>query len=517
MVALRLKVKPLSLEAGGRRIVILNESDASELGVRSLNRVSITYGSRNLIAIVNITKRFVDEGWIGTYEEVTSYLKLREGVEINVESAPPPLSIQHIREKLSGRTLDDKALYEIVHDIVHGYLSEVEIAAFVTALHLHGLSLEEAAGLSKAMVETGEVLELKRHPIVDKHSIGGVPGDKTTLIVVPVIASLGYVIPKTSSRAITSAAGTADRAEVLMPVDLTVNEIREVINKVNGCIVWGGALQLAPADDVFVRVEHPLSIDPLLLPSIMAKKKAVGAEYLVIDIPTGKGAKVMTMDEANILAKDFIRLGEFLKIKVKCAITQGEQPIGYSVGPALEAKEALEVLSGIRKVPDLLNKVAHIASILLEMVGVKNPYAKVLRVIEKGKAEAKLREIIEAQGGDPNVKPEEIPLGDHTYTVKAKRKGIILWIDNSKLVEIARSLGAPKDKGAGIRLYKKLGEPVNKGEAIFTLYAEKGYKLDYTLKLLTEESFIGIGNRTEMLLQKIEKAPPYTRAFILER
>jgi AMP phosphorylase len=190
------------------------------------------------------------------------------------------------------------------------------------------------------MVETGERLELKKKIVLDKHNIGGSIGDKTSMLLVPIIASLGYTIPKTSSRAITSPAGTADKVETIMPVDLTIDEMKEVVEKTNGCLVWGGALHLAPADDIFIRIEYPLEIDPLLFPSIMAKKKAVGATHLVIDIPTGRGAKVKTIGDAQILAKDFITLGSMLKIKVNAAITYGEQPIGYSIGAGLEAKEA---------------------------------------------------------------------------------------------------------------------------------------------------------------------------------
>jgi len=515
---LKLKVKPLSLEAGGKWIVILNETDAEEIGVKSLNRVRVGFNGRSITAIVNTTSYFIDHGWMGTYREVTSYLGLKEGVEVDVEPSPPPRSIQHIREKLRGRSLDRDAIYEIVYDVVHGNLSEIEITAFVASLHMYGLSLEEAAAMSEAMVATGERLELERKPILDKHSIGGVPGDKTTLIVVPIIASLGYTIPKTSSRAITSAAGTADRAEALMPVSLSISEMKEVVEKTGGCIVWGGALHLAPADDIFVNIERPLQIDPLLLPSIMAKKKAVGAEYLVIDIPTGRGTKVKTIGEANLLAKDFIRLSDLLGIKTKCCITYGEQPIGFTVGPALEAREALELLSMSRSVPDLLDKACNIAGMLLESVGEEGGYDTALATVKKGVALSKLREIIEAQGGDPDIKPEDIAVGGCRYTFRSSRKGVVLWIDNNSLVEAVRLLGAPKDKSAGIELHKKVGGIVEPGDPLFTLYAEKEYKLDYTISKIEEEGlFIGVGGYMDMLIQKVERAPVYSKAFILER
>ncbi|HDN02263.1 MAG TPA: thymidine phosphorylase, partial [Candidatus Bathyarchaeota archaeon] len=366
-----LKVKFLEVEAGGKPVVVMNREDAEDIGVTSLGRVNVKFGGREVTAIVNTTTALIDVGVLGLYDEVRRALNIMEGETVEVEIAPFPTSVHFIRNKLRGRKLTYHEVLEIVEDAVKGNLSEIEIAAFVTALHIFGLDLDEANSLSKAMVETGNVLELDRYPILDKHSIGGVPGDKTTLLVVPIIASCGFTIPKSSSRAITSAAGTADRAEVLMPVNLNLEEMREVVEKTNGCIVWGGSLYLAPADDIFVRVEHPLSIDPLLLPSIMSKKKAVGADMLVVDIPCGRGTKVKTIGEADLLAKDFIELGGRLGIKVQCAVTYGEQPVGYAVGPALEAMEALNVLAGRSAVPDLVDKATDIAGILLEMAGVE--------------------------------------------------------------------------------------------------------------------------------------------------
>src|SRR5574337_1214602 len=216
------------------------------------------------------------------------------------------------------------------------------------------------------MVATGKQLHLRKKIIADKHSIGGVPGDKTTLLVVPIVAAAGLTIPKTSSRAITSAAGTADRAEMLMPVEIEVKEMRKVITECNGCIIWGGALDLTPADDIFVRAEYSLSIDPLLLPSIMSKKKAVGATHLIIDIPTGRGAKVKTIGEADLLAKDLIELGRKLGIHTQCILTHGEMPVGYTLGASLEAREALSVLMNKSNVPDLIDKACHLAGSLFE-------------------------------------------------------------------------------------------------------------------------------------------------------
>ncbi|MCS7365888.1 MAG: thymidine phosphorylase, partial [archaeon GB-1867-035] len=337
-------------------------------------------------------------------------------------------------------------------------------------------------------------------------------------VLVPIVAAADYTIPKTSSRAITSPAGTADRMEVLCPVNLSLEEIEKVVNKVNACIVWGGALDLAPADDLFIQVEYPLAIDPLLLPSIISKKKAMEADYVVIDIPTGRGAKIKTIGEAHELAKEFIELGRRLDMNIQCAITFGEQPLGYAIGPALEAREALLTLMG-KGPKDLEEKAINLAGILFEMVGESNGKKKAREILRKGLAERKLREIIEAQGGNPKIKIEDIPIGREKAIITAAKEGRIVWINNRDIAHLARTAGAPKDKGAGILLNVKLGDYVKKGDKLFTIYAERLTKLEEAIKLTEQLEVIGISKdiRDLMLIERIPTEKIHEKTFILER
>ncbi|MDI6807053.1 MAG: thymidine phosphorylase, partial [Candidatus Aenigmarchaeota archaeon] len=188
---MKLKTKLLGLETGGKPIVVLNVSDAEDLGIRSSARVELSYSGKKLTAIVNTSPKLIKIGMIGVSEEVKKSLGLKEENIINVEVAKFPASLQFIRNKLQGRKLSYKEICEIVKDVVEGNLSEMEIASFVTALDTRGIDLDEAASLSVAMVETGEKLKLKKKIVCDKHSIGGVAGDKTTLLLVPIVASLG--------------------------------------------------------------------------------------------------------------------------------------------------------------------------------------------------------------------------------------------------------------------------------------------------------------------------------------
>ncbi len=511
---MELVAKILHITAGGRRIAILSDETANSLGVHSGDRISVTNANNKIIAIANIAKD-IPQNRVGLYVEASQILNLKAGNKVDVQLAQIPESLVHVRAKIKGQRLREKDIANIVRDVVERHLSEVEISAFLTALNMHGLSMGESEAMSRAMVETGKTLDFGEAPILDKHSIGGIPGDKTSILVVPIIAAAGLTIPKTSSRAVTSPAGTADRVETLCPVNLKVEEIRETVRKTNGCLVWGGSLELAPADDLFIQVEYPLGIDPLMLPSIMSKKKAIGATHVVIDIPTGTGAKIKTMTEAYLLASDFVDLGKRLGLTVQCALTFGEQPLGCAVGPALEAREALTALMG-EGPQDLLDKATSLAGLLFEMVGIENGQRKAESIIQSGKAEQKLRQIIDVQGGNPKVRPEEIRVGGKTEILCADQSGRVLWINCENIAQIARAAGAPKEKAAGVVLKAKLGDVVKKDSPLFEIYADRGTKLESALELgRTLQPYV-LSRKAEeqMVLDQVPaKASPINRSL----
>ncbi len=514
---MKLIAEVLKITAGERQIAILSEETANLLGVLSSDRICIKYHNKQIIAIANLATHF-PKNRIGLYEEISENLGLKNEETVEVHLAQLPESLRHVRAKVRGERLREHDFVTIVKDVVERHLSEVEIAAFLTALNIYGLSMGENEALSRAMVDTGETLNFGEAPILDKHSIGGIPGDKTSLLVVPIVAAAGFTIPKTSSRAVTSPAGTADRFEILCPVNLSVNEIKTVVNKTNGCLVWGGAFDLAPADDLFIQVEYPLGIDPLLLPSIMSKKKAIGATHIAIDIPTGDGAKIKSMTEAYTLASDFVDLGKRLGMKIQCALTFGEQPIGFAVGPALEAQEALLSLMGGGPA-DLKEKAVSLAGMLFEMVGVEEGRPKAQSILQSGRAERKLREIIEAQGGNPLIKPDELPIGDNKVEVTASQAGKVLWISNEDIVHIAKAAGAPRAKGAGVLLMVKLGEAVKKDGTLLEIYAERSSKLQSALKLAKRLNPIMLSKKNEerMVLDRVPKKIANKKPFMLER
>ncbi len=500
-----MKVKCLDLDAGGKTIAVLNSKDAEELGVYSLDRVIIHTDEDSLTAVVNTSEKFVPQGVVAVFDEVREELALNPGQSVDVESRGPLKSKQYIRHKLEGIELTTEEIREIITDVVERNLNDLELTAFVTGISMRGLSIGESTSLIEAMVETGSILSFGG-TVCDKHSIGGIPGDKTSLLLVPVVAASGLVIPKTSSRAITSPAGTADRAEMLMPVELELSDIEQVVHKTNGCLVWGGSLDLAPADDLLIQIEHPLGVDPLLLSSIVSKKKSAGATHVVIDIPTGSRAKIKTVREASRLADQFTQIGKELDMVVTCTATFGEQPLGFCIGPALEAREALSTFSSQRS--DIKEKVAVLCGVLFSMVGKVHTFEEgkaLANTLLETKAEDKLRQIIEAQGGDPDITPEDIPIGDCSQRVAAERKGTVKWINTKALAAAASAAGCPKDKGAGIRLFKKLGDPVHQGEPLLEIIAEKSFKLERAEQVAAENVLMGITDSWEqsMLLERL--------------
>ncbi len=468
----------------GAHEVLLNREDAEDLGLRTQDRVKVVRGKgKGLSAVVGITDTLVSKGEAGAFIKLWKDLNLEDGEKVYIVPTSRPASIDFVRKKIYGNTWSQEEINTIVDDIAFGNLSDIELAAYTTAVNINGMSMDEITWLTMAMVRTGETLDWEISPILDVHSIGGVPGNKYAPITVSIVAANGLTIPKTSSRAISSAAGTADIMEVVCNVEHDAQSIKRIAQRVGGALVWGGGMNLAPVDDAIIRVEYPLSLDPpgQVLASVMAKKKAVGAEYCVIDIPMGEGAKISTSEEARRLARDFIILGERIGVTTRCAITYGGQPVGRAVGPALEIREVLSALEGVKEPNSIIEKALSLSGILLELGGLAHPDRGIelaKKTLESGKALKKFKEIIDAQGGNPDIKADDIMLGKYTYDLPSPKDGYIEAINNRAIIKIARSAGSPRDKGAGIMLRFKKGECAEKWEPLLTIYADKKRKLE---------------------------------------
>jgi putative thymidine phosphorylase len=472
----------IPIKVGNRYIAVLNENTAHKLDLHPGDRVEVKNGRKgDVSAILEITENSeIKNTEIGLYEETWKKLKAKRGDKLSIKIAEKPMSVLYIKEKLEGARLDDKKIDAIIKDVVADDLSDVEIAYFVSGCFINKLSDKETVDLTKAIVRNGSRLKFKNKIVLDKHCIGGVPGNRTTMIIIPIVTALGLVMPKTSSRAITSPSGTADTMEVIANVVNDAKKLEKIANKVGGFITWGGGVDLAAADDKMIRARHPLSLDPegMLLASIMAKKHSVGSNHVLIDIPYGPQVKV-NRKEGMHLAKRFKTIGKLLGMKMEVLLSKGDQPIGNGIGATLEAIDVMSVLKNEKTAPqDLRNKAIKMAGILLELCkkAKKGKGAKMAKeTLDSGKAYEQMLKIIKAQGD----KKAKLRPGKFKKDILAKKTGKIIAINNKLVSHIARTAGSPKDSEAGVYLYKKLNNKVKKGDVLFTIYADMKERLNY--------------------------------------
>ncbi len=475
----------IPIKVGTLHIAVLNQHTAHKLDLHPGDRVFIKNGQKGeTTAILDISEDHEDirDTEIGLYIETWEKLRVHRGDKLDVKIAEKPISVTYIKDKLDGKILDKEKINEIVKDVVREDLSDIEISYFVAGCYINGLNEKETVDLTKAIVDNGERLKFKKKIIVDKHCIGGVPGNRTTMVVVPIITALGLTMPKTSSRAITSPAGTADTMEVLANVVNKGPKLQRIAEKIGGFITWGGGVDLASADDKMIRARHPLSLDPkgMLLASIMAKKHSVSATHVLIDIPIGDQVKVKTLKDAKKLGQDFINIGKKLGMKVAIFYSNGDQPIGNGIGPVLEAIDVMKVLRNEKDAPkDLREKSIKVAGLILELCKKAKkdagaPLAE--KTLNSGKAYKQMLRIIKAQGAKRN----HLAPAEFKKEIIAPHSGKVTLINNKLISHIARSAGAPKDANAGLYLHKKLNDKVKKGEVLYTIYANSKELLKYT-------------------------------------
>ena len=455
-------------------------------GFQALSKVEITANGHRILATLNVVDDtcIVDRDQLGLSEDAFAQLGLSEGHPTRVNQAEPPSSIPALHRKIAGERLSHEDYHDIVRDITEHRYSKIELTAFVVACNQGELDREEVYSLTDAMASMGRRLDWHAHPVVDKHCIGGIPGNRTSMLVVPIVAAHGMLCPKTSSRAITSPAGTADTMEVLANVEPSFDRLSEIVREHRGCLAWGGTSDLSPADDVLISVERPLSIDSpgQMVASILSKKVAAGSTHLLLDIPVGATAKVHTIPDAQRLRKLFEFVAKRMGLTIDVVITDGRQPIGNGIGPVLEARDVMWVLANDPRAPhDLRQKSLRLAGRILEFdpdVRGGDGYAIARDILESGRAMAKMQAIIDAQGHKP-FDPEHPALAPLSFEVLAKRNGIVSGIDNQQVARLARLAGAPKVQGAGVDLLCKLGDTVKEGQPLYRVYAAYSSDLEF--------------------------------------
>ncbi|HUO05546.1 MAG TPA: thymidine phosphorylase family protein [Candidatus Binataceae bacterium] len=483
------RVKHLPLDTLREHVIVIHKEAVrtGNLGFNPLDRAYVfgtdpaTGATREVTGVLNFCgDQLLVPDEIGLSEEAFRDLGLSEGSPVHATLAVSPRSVDLVRAKLRGARLTRANFDAILTDVVRRRYSRVELSMFVLACALREMDSKELADYTRAMIGTGERLDFGSGPIADKHCIGGIPGNRTTMIVVPILAALGLKVPKTSSRAITSPAGTADTMGTLAEVALSPARLHEVVDRVGACIAWGGALSLAPADDILITVERPMEIDTeaQMVASILAKKKTVGATHVLIDIPAGPTAKVRTLEEAERLANLFRAVASEVELQLDVAITEARGPVGRGIGPRLEALDVLAVLRRDSAAPaDLREKSLYLAARLLEMTGAAPPaggYRAAEKVLDSGAALEKFDRIVEEQGA--REMPPEAP---YRATVAAPADGRIREIDCWEIARVAKRAGAPANISAGVRMLKSTGDVVAKGEPWLEIHAASSAQLEF--------------------------------------
>lgn len=474
-------------------------------GFQALSKVEVRANGKRILASLNVVDddRIVGCNELGLSEDAFAQLGVEEGHPTFINQAEPATSIPALHRKIAGERLTQNDFQAIVRDIAEHRYSKIELTAFVVASNQGQLDREEVYYLTEAMAAVGRRLDWREHPVVDKHCIGGIPGNRTSMLVVPIVAAHGMLCPKTSSRAITSPAGTADTMEVLAEVEPPFERLWEIVREHRGCLAWGGTSELSPADDVLIAVERPLSIDSpgQMVASILSKKIAAGSSHLLLDIPVGPTAKVHNMPAAQRLRKLFEFVAGRLGLTLDVVITDGRQPVGNGIGPVLEARDVMRVLRNDPRAPtDLRQKALRLAGRMLEFdpdVRGGDGYAIARDILESGRALAKMQAIIEAQGAKP-FDPNAPALAPLSFDIVADQTAVVTGIDNLQLARVARLAGAPKVQGAGVDLLRKLGDPVAAGEPLYRVYAAYPADLEFARQSALKQSGFRLGHADEV-------------------
>lgn len=448
------------LPAGTKSVQICNDSDVAS-GVEKL--------------VSALTSRDIHQSWQAGSKAVRS----TEG-----ERA--------LLAKEEGQELSEAQYHSLISEFVEGKYSNADITRFLVAA-TRSLSVAEVCSLARVRAGFARKISWDEPIVVDKHSVGGIPGSRITMIVVPIVAAHGLAMPKTSSRAITSAAGTADAMETFARVDLDIDAVKRVVSVARGCIAWNGRLNHSALDDVMNAITRPLKLDSTRwsVASILSKKLSAGVTNLIVDLPYGKYAKVKSKQEADELARLFQEVGRQLGLTVEAIATSGREPIGRGIGPALEARDVMEVLQGRPSAPkDLRKKALEFATRVLtwapDIPDAVAANSRAEQLLDSGAAELAFERIVEMQG-------RRVPattVGPLIAKVVAKRSGTITEINGWKVAGIARSAGAPGDPGAGLELFARLGDAVNAGDVLYAIRSAAQIALETaTTEAMSESGF----------------------------
>ena len=483
-----LSLKHVKVKSFNENIAYINVNctEYSVDDIIALSQIEIQSETRKIYAFLQIVDddNIVAPNQLALNDEAFSLLGEAEDAFVSISLAAPAPSRQALKRKIAGNILAPQDYKFIIKDIINKRYSDMDIASFIVAGGTF-ISANEVLGLTDALINNSRINWGDENQIVDHHCLGGIPGNKTDIIITAIVGAYGLTIPKTVAKATTSCASVADTMGVLCNVNLNQDKFIELTKQNNAVIANYEHLEIVDAVKSISNVERHLGLtqQEFLLTSVLAIKVAAGVTHLVLDIPVGEKSRIKTTYEAIRLRKLAEYTGDRLGIKVDVVITDGREPIGNGVGAVLEARDVVQVLKNNPNAPqDLLEKSLFLAGRVLafdyKLRGGKG-YDTALEILQSGRSLKKLDEIIRAQG----EKNQPI-LGKYTKDILAPRSGEILEIDNAQINRIALWAGVRQYTGAGIDLFKKVGDFVDEGEPLYRIYACTENDLDLAISVI---------------------------------
>lgn len=468
-------LKKVPIKSFNEHIAYLNKN-CSEYAIDDiafLSQVEIQTETSKIYAFLQIVDddALVSPTELGLNEEAFTDLGETEGTGVTISLAAPAPSRAALKRKIVGNILSPQDYKFIVKDIINRRYSNVDIASFIVAGGTF-ISANEVLSLTEALVNNTKLKWPQENIVVDHHCLGGVPGNKTDIIIAAIVGAYGLAIPKTVSKATTSCASVADTMGIMCDVNLTQDKFIELTSTNRAVIADYERLNIAEAVKAIANVERHMGLtqQEFLLTSVLAIKIAAGVTHLLIDIPVGEKSRIKTIYEAIRLRKLAEFVGDRLGVDIEVVITDGNEPIGNGVGAILEARDVVQVLKNKPNAPqDLLEKSLFLAGRILEFdpkLRGGSGYEKAAQILQSGQAFEKLNEMIKLQG-----KKEQPVLGSFTRDVLAPVSGEVVGINNVQINRIGIWAGIRQYGGAGIDLFKKVGDTVNAGEPLYRIYA----------------------------------------------
>ncbi len=487
-----LKLKHIPVQSFGENIAYINKN-CTLYKVDDLykaTRLEIHKGSKTIYAFLQIVNKndVLDVDEIGLNTDAFNNLNMSEGTEVHVSLAAPSSSSRALHRKILGEVLSSGDYAAIINDIAAGRYSKMDMAAFLVACS-SSMSSTELVSLTEALVAKKVLHWDEKSMVVDQHCLGGVPADKTDLIILAIVSAYGLPIAKPAIRSLTSCAGVADTMGVLANVDFNAAKFQKLVRANNGALVDYDSMEETKVHHLLHDVRSQLGINQneLVLASIIAMMISCGVSHLVLDIPVGANARVRSTNEAIRIRKQVEYIGDMLGLSIDAVVTDGSEPIGNGVGAVLEARDVLQVLHNDAAAPiDLKEKSLFLAGRVLEFdpqLRGGQGYAAAKEILESGRALAAFEKIVNAQGAKPTA-----VLGQYVRDVVAPYDGIISGINNTTINKIGVYAGATQCLGSGLDLKKKTGDRVKAGEVLYTIYSCNTADFDVVSQLVEIDS-----------------------------